>query len=116
MLAKVGDVEDIVNIFESPPEIQPVGSLPNILQHPEMSNKPRPKLPSPSQVKYLIREQHFFSHLMLLQAVVLVKVVLLILLGSLEMILGLLDKLLDVLYKVSSRRSPTLILKNCINR
>ena len=116
MLAKLGDVEDIVNIFESPPEIQPVGSLPNTLQHPERSNKPRPKLPSPSQVKSLRREQHFFSHLMLLQVVVLVELVLLILLGSLEMILGLLDKLLDVLYKVSSRRSPTLKPNNCIHR
>ena len=116
MLAKLGDVEDIVNIFESPPEIQPVGSLPNTLQHPERSNKPRPKLPNPIQVKCLRREQHFFSHLMLLQAVVLVEVALLILLGSLEMILGLLDKLLDVLHKVSSRISPTLIPNNCINR
>ena len=91
MLAKLGDVEDIVNIFESPPEIQPVGSLPNTLQHPERSNKPRPKLPSPSQMKCLRREKHFFSHLMLLQAVVLIKVALLMLLASLEMILGLLD-------------------------
>ena len=116
MLAKLGDVEDIVNIFESPPEIQPVGCLPNMLQHPERSNKPSPKLSSFSQVKCLRREQHFFPHLMLLQSVVLVEVVLLILLGSLEMILGLLDKLLDVLYKVSSSRSPTLISHNSINR
>ena len=34
-----------MNIFESPPEIQPVGSLPNTLQHPEKTYKPRPKLP-----------------------------------------------------------------------
>ena len=53
---------------------------------------------------------------MLLQLVVLVKVALLILLGSLEMILGFLDKLLDVLYKVSSSRHPTLISHNGINR
>ena len=53
---KLGDVEDIVNIFESPPEIQSVGSLPHSLQHPERSNKPRPKLPSPSQVKCFRRE------------------------------------------------------------
>ena len=116
VLAKLGDVEDIVNIFEFSPEIQPASSLPNTLQHPERSNKPRPKLPSPSQVKCLRREQHFFSHLMLLQAIVLMEVALLILLGSPEMILSLLDKLLDVLYKVSSRRSPTLISNNCINR
>ena len=112
----LGVGEDIVNIFESRPEIQPVGSLPNTLQHPGRSNNPRPNLPSPSQVKCLRREHHFFSHLILLQTVVLVKVALLILLGSLEMSLGLLDKLLDVLYKVSSRRSPTLIPNNCINR
>ena len=116
MLAKLGDVEDIVNIFESPPEIQPVGSLPHTLQHPERSNKPSPKLPSASQVKCLRREQHFFSHLMLLQSVVLVQIVLLILLGSLEMILGLLDKLQDVLYKVSSSRTPTLTSHNSTNR
>ena len=113
---KLGDVEDIVNILESPSEIQPVGSLPNMLQHPKRSYKPRPKLPSPSQVKCLRREQHFFSHLMLLQVVVLAKVVLLILLGLLEMILGILDKLLDILYKVSCSRSPTLNSRNSISR
>ena len=53
---------------------------------------------------------------MLLQTVVLVEIALLILLGSLEMILGLLNKLLDVLYKVSSSRSPTLTSYNSINR
>ena len=116
MLAKLGDVEDIVNIFEPPPEIQPVGSLPSTLQHPERSNKPRPKLPSPNQVKYLRGEQHLFSHLMLLKSVVLVKVALLILLGSLEMNLGLLDKLLDVLCKANSSKAPTLMPKSCINR
>ena len=116
VLAMIGDVEDIVNIFESPPEIQSVSSLPNTLQPPERSKKTRPKLLSPSQVKCLQREQHFFSHLMLLKLVVLVKVALLVLLGSLEMILGILDKLLNVLYKVNSSRPPTMMPKNCINR
>ena len=116
MLAKLRNVEDIVNIFESPPEIQPVSCLPNMLQHPEISNKPSPKLLNSSQVKCFQKEQHFFSHLILLQMVVLLKVVLLILLGSLEMILGLLDKLLDVLYKVISSQSPTLTSHNSINR
>ena len=116
MLAKLGNVEDIVNIFESPPEIQHVSSLPNTLQHPEKTYKPSPKLPSPSQVKFLRREQHFFSHLMLLKSVVLVEVALLVLLGSLEMILGFLDKLLNVLYEVNSSRPPTLMSNNCINR
>ena len=116
MLAKLGDVEDIVNIFESPPEIQSVGCLPNTLQHPERTYKPSSKLPSTCQVKCLRREQHLFSHLMFLQSVVLVKVALLVLLGSLEMILGLLDKLLDMLYKVSNSRSPTLTSHNSINR
>ena len=116
MLAKLGDVEDTANIFESPPEIQPVGSLPNTLQHPERTNKPSLQLPSASWVKCLRRERHFFSHLMLLQSVVLVEVALLILLGSLEMILGLLDKLLHVLYKVFSSISPTLTSYNSINR
>ena len=97
MLAKLGDVEHIVKILESPPEIQPVGSLPNTLQHPERSHKPRSKLPSPIQVKCIRREQHLFSHPMLLKLVVLVKVALLVLLGSLDMILGILDKLLNVL-------------------
>ena len=112
----LGDVEDIVNIFESPPEIQPVGSLPNMLQHPERSNKPRPKLFSPSYLKCLRRDQHFLSHLMLLKLVVLVEVALLLLLSSLEMILGILDKLLNVLYEVKSSRPPTLMPNNCINR
>ena len=101
MFAKLGDVEDIVNIFESPPEIQSVGCLPNTLQHPERTYKSSLKLPSTCQVKCLRREQHFFYHLMFLQSVVLVEVALLVLLGSLEMIIGLLDKLLDVLYKVA---------------
>ena len=109
-------MEDIVNIFESPPEIQPVGSLPRMLQDPERSYKPRPKLPNPSHVKCLRREQHFLSHLMLLKSVVLVEVALLVLLGSLEMILGILDKLLNVLYEVNSSRPPTLMPNNCINR
>ena len=65
--------------------------------HPERSNKPSPKLFSTSQVNCLRREQHFFSYLMFPQLVVFIEVVLLVLLGSLEMILGLLDKLLDVL-------------------
>ena len=109
-------MEDTVNIFESPPEIQSVGSLPNSLQNPERSKKPSPKLPSPRQVKCLRREQHFFSHLVLLKSVVLVKVVLLLLLGSFEMILGIIDKLLNVLYEVKSSRPPPLMPNNCINR
>ena len=74
VFAKLRDVEDTVNIFESPLEIQPVGNLPNMLQHHVRSNKPSPKLSSPNQVKYFQRKQHFFSHLMLLKSVVLVKV------------------------------------------
>ena len=116
MLAKLGDVEDIVNIFKSPPEIQSTNSLPYTLQHPKRSNKPRPKLLSPSQVECLRREQHFFSHQMLLKSVVLVKVALLVLLGFLEMILGILNKLLNVLYKINSSRPPTLMPNNYINR
>ena len=116
VLAKLGNVEDIMNIFESPSEIQPVGSLPNTLQHPERTYKPSPKLHILSQVKYIRTEQHFFSHLMLLKSVVIVKVALLVLLGSLEMILGFLDKLLNVLYEVKRCRPPTLIPNNCINR
>ena len=116
MFAKLRNMEDIVDIFESTPEIQPVGYLPNSLQNPERSNKLSPKFPITCQVKCLHREQHVFSHLMLLQSVVLVKVALLILLGSLEMILGILEKLLDVLYKVNSSRHPTLISHNSINR
>ena len=55
MLAKLGNMEDIVNIFESPPEIQPVSSLSNTFQHPKRTYKP-----SPSQVTCFQREQHFF--------------------------------------------------------
>ena len=105
-----------MNILESPPKIQPVGSLPNTLQHPARTYKPRPKLLSPSQVKCLRREQHFFSHLMLLKSVVLVKVALLVLLGSLEMILGILHMLLNVLYEVNSSIPPTMMPSNSINR
>ena len=95
-------MEDIVNNSESPPEIQPVSCLPNTLQNPEKTYKPSPKLLNTFQVRCPRREKHFFSHLMFLQSVVLFEVVLLALLGPLEMILSLVDKLLDVLYKVSS--------------
>ena len=107
MLAKQRDVENIVYIFESTPEIQSVSSLPNTLQHPERSNKPRPKVLSPRQVKCLQREQHFFSYLMFLKSKVLIEVALLVLQCSLEMILGVLNKLLNVLYKVNSSRPPS---------
>ena len=116
VLAKLGYVEDIVDILESPPEIQPVGCLLYTFHHPKRSHKPSPKLPSTCQVKCLRREQHFFSHVMFLQSVVLVEVTLLVLWGSLEMILGSLDKLLDMLYKVSSSRHPTLVSHNSINK
>ena len=48
--------------------------------------------------------------------VVLIEVALLVPLGSLEMILGILEKLLDMLYKVSSSIDPTLVSHNSINR
>ena len=44
---KLIDVEDILNIFESPPEIQPVASLSYSLQHPKRTYKPSSKLPRP---------------------------------------------------------------------
>ena len=116
MLAKLGDVKDIMDIFESFPEIQSVSCLPNSLQHPERANKPIPELPSTCQVKCFRREQNLFSYLMFLQSVVLVETTLLVLLGLLEMILSPLDKLLDVLYKVSNSRSSTLTSQNSINR
>ena len=47
---------------------------------------------------------------------VLVEIALLMLLGSLEMIISLLDKLLDVLYEVSSSRSPNLTSHDSINK
>ena len=116
VLAKLGNMKDIVNIFEYPLEIQPVSSLPNTFQHPERTYIPSPKLPNPSQAKYLRRKQYFFSHLMLLKSVVLVEVALLVLLGSLEIIFSLLDKLLNVMYKINSNRPPNLMPNNCINR
>ena len=45
-LLMLGDMEDIMDIFESPPEIQSASCLPDSLYHPERSNKPSPKLPS----------------------------------------------------------------------
>ena len=116
MFSKLRYLEGIVDIFESPPEIQSVGCHPYTLHHPKRSYKPSSKLPSTRQVKCLRREQHFFSHQIFLQLVVLIKVALLVLLGSLKMILGILDKLLDVLCKVSCIRYPTLLSHNCINR
>ena len=53
---------------------------------------------------------------MLLKLVVLVKIELLVLLGSPDMILGILDKLLNALYKVNSCGPPTLMPNNRINR
>ena len=82
---------------------------------PKRTYTPSPKLPGPRQVKCLRRDQHSFSHLMLLKSVVFVEVALLVLLGPLEMIFGLLDKLLNVLYEVNSSRPPTLMPSNCIN-
>ena len=116
MLPKLGCVEDIMDTSESPPQIQSVGCLPYTFHHPERSNKPSPKLLSTSQVKCPQRNQHLLSYLMFLQSVVLVEVALLVLLGLLEMILSILDKLLDVLYKVSSSRHPTLVSHDSINR
>ena len=53
---KLGYIEGIVDILESPPEIQSVGCLPYALHHPERSYKPSPKLPSTCQVKRLRKE------------------------------------------------------------
>ena len=74
------------------------------------------KLPKTYQVKCFRREQNSFSHQLFLQLVVLIKVALLVLLDSLEIILCILDKLLDMLYKVSSSGHPTLVSHNSINR
>ena len=49
---------------------------------------------------------------MLLKLVVLVEIVLIVLLGSLKMIFGLLDKLLNMLYEVNINRPPTLMPNN----
>ena len=53
---------------------------------------------------------------MFLQSAVLVKVALLTLLGSLEMIFSILAKLLDVLNEISSSRIPTLVTHTSINK
>ena len=91
MLFKLGHVEDIVDTYEPTPEVQSVGCLPFVLHHPERSYKPSSELPSACQIKGLCSERHFFSHQILLQSVVLIKVALLVVLGSLQMILGVLD-------------------------
>ena len=53
---------------------------------------------------------------MLLQPVMLVKVALLVVLCSLQVVFGVLDYLLDVLSEVSCIRHPTLVTHNDINR
>ena len=53
---KLGYMEDIMNIFESPPEIQSVGCLPYTLYNPESCYKPSSNLPSTCQAKCLRRE------------------------------------------------------------
>ena len=91
MFSKLGYVEDLVDILESPPEIQSVGCLPYTIHHPKRSYKPGSKLPSTCQVNCLQAEQHFFSHQMSLQLVVLIEVALLVLLGLFQMIFGIWD-------------------------
>ena len=87
----MGHMEDIVNALEPSTEVQSIGYLPYVLQHPERSYKPSPKLSSARQIRILRGKQHFFSHQMFLQSVVLIEVALLVVLSSLQMILGILD-------------------------
>ena len=54
--------------------------------------------------------------MMLLKLVVLVEAALLVLLGSIVLIFGILDKLLNMLCEVNSSGPPNLIPNNCINR
>ena len=53
---------------------------------------------------------------MLLQPVMLVKVALLVVLCSLQVVLGILDYLLDMLGEVSCIRHPIIVTHNDINR
>ena len=53
---------------------------------------------------------------MLLQPVMFIKVALLIVLCSLQVVLGVLNNLLDVLSEVNCIRNPTLVTHNDINK
>ena len=53
---------------------------------------------------------------MLLQLMMLVKIALLVVLCSFQVVFGILDYLLDVLSEVSCIRHPTLVTHNDINR
>ena len=116
MLAKLGNVEDIVNIFEFPPEIQPVSSLPNTFQQPEKTYKPSSKLSESQPGEVSSKRAALLLPPDAPKSVVLVKIALLVFLSSLEMIFSLLDKLLNMLYEFISSRPPILMPNNCINR
>ena len=112
MPLKLGFMEDIVNTLETSPEVQSIGCLPYVFQHPERSYKPSSEIPSSGQMKSLQGQEHFFSQKMFLKSMILTEVVLLVVLGLLQMILGM----LDVLREVSCIRHPALIYHNDINR
>ena len=56
MLLKLGDMEDIVNILVPAPEVESIGCLSYVLQHPEGSHIPNSKLLNACQMKGLRRE------------------------------------------------------------
>ena len=54
MLLKLGHKEHIVNVLEPTPEVQSIGCLPYVLDHPEKSHQPSSELPSACQIKGLL--------------------------------------------------------------
>ena len=109
-------MEDIVDVFEPALDVKSIGCLSYTLQHPEWSHKSSSELPSTSKAKGFREEQHLFSKQMLLQLVMLVKIALLVVLCSLQVILGVLTNLLDVLSKVNCIRHLPMVAHNDINQ
>ena len=92
MLLKLGYMEDIVDLLEPALEVKSIGSLSYALHYPEWSHKPSSELPSTCKVRGSSRR---VALLLLPDAPIACdacsKVALLVVLCSLQVILGVLD-------------------------
>ena len=108
MLLQLGHMEDIMDLFEPALKVKSVCFLSYALYYPEWSYISRPKLPTTCKMEGLRGEWRFFAFQVLLQPVMLVKVALLVVLRSLQVVLGVLDYLPDVMSEVASGILPWL--------
>ena len=116
VLLQLGYMEDIVDLLEPTLEVNSICYPFYAFHYPEWSHIPRSKLLSTCKMEGLQGQKHFFSYQMLLQPVMLVKIALLVVLWSLQVVLFVLNYLLDMLSEVSCIRHLTLGTYNDINR